>query len=217
MVNVPHRTGLNRRVSAGRDGSFDGLLGVWTFIAVFTAALGFGFAFDFALAFGLAFGFAFGFAFAFAFVFAFAFAVGIVGGVGNGWPKQGVSKVSLLGVAEPPMDDSSCSGTGGSSEEASLRIPKWDDTVLVDSAVGAAVLLCDAAMVVCVAVSVGAAKGRSCGPGAEGDSEPLGGDCCIKPVAAGKAPYWPSTPRASVSASLCIGPSPCIFAAGEHC
>ena len=74
-------------------------------------------------------------------------------------------------------------------------------TVLVDSAVGAAVLLCDAAMVVCVAVSVGAADGRSSGPGAEGDSEPLGGDCCIKPVAADKAPYWPSTPRASVSAS----------------
>ena len=98
-----------------------------------------------------------------------------------------------------------------------MRLPKWDDTVLGDSAVGAAVLLCDAAMVVCVAVSVGAANGRSSGPGAEGDSEPLGGDCCIKPVAAGKAPYWPSTPRASVSASLCIGPPPCIFAAGEHC
>ena len=99
-----------------------------------------------------------------------------------------------------------------------MRLPKWDDTVLGDSALGAAVLLCDAAMVVCVAVSVGAAKGRSCGPGAEGDSEPLGGDCCIKPVAAGKAPFGPSTPRASVSASsVCIGPPPCIFAAGEHC
>ena len=214
MVNVPHRTGLNRRLSAGRDGSFDGLLGVWRFIAVFTAAVTFGFAFGFALAFG----FAFGFAFAFAVAFAFAFGVRTVGGVGNGWPKQGVSKVSLIGVAEPPMDDSSCSGTGGSSEEASLRIPKWDDTVLVDSAVGAAVLLCDAAMVVCVAFSIGAANGRTAVPGAEGDSEPLLADCCFKLVAAGKAPGGPSTPRASVSASaVCIGPPPFIFTAGEHC
>ena len=153
----------------------------------------------------------FGFAFGFAFAFAFAFAVRNVGGVGNGWSKQGVSKVSLIGVAEPPMDDSSCSGTGGSSEEASLRIPKWDDTVLVDSAVGAAVLLCDAAMVVCVASSIGAANGRTAVPGAEGDSEP-------QIVAAGKAPGGPSTPRASVSASaVCIGPPPFIFNAAACC
>ena len=211
MVNVPHRTGLNRRLSAGRDGSFDGLLGLWTFIASFTAGFALGFAFGFALTFGFAFGFAFAFALAFALAFAFAFAVRAVGGVGNGWPKQGVSKVSLIGVAEPPMDDSSCSGTGGSSEEASLRIPKWDDTVLVDSAVGAAVLLCDAAMVVCVSSSIGAANGRTAVPGAEGDSEP-------QIVAAGKAPGGPSTPRASVSASaVCIGPPPFIFNAAACC
>ena len=85
------------------------------------------------------------------------------------------------------MDDSSCSGTGGSSEEASLRIPKWDDTVLVDSTVGAAVLLCDAAMVVCVSSSIGAANGRTAVPGAEGDVEPLLADGRSKSVTAGKA------------------------------
>ena len=55
MVNVPQRTGLNRRLPAGRDGNFDGLLGVWTFITVFTTALAFGFAFGFAFRFGIAF------------------------------------------------------------------------------------------------------------------------------------------------------------------
>ena len=92
-----------------------------------------------------------------------------------------------------------------------MRLPKWDDTVLGDSAVGAAVLLCDAAMVVCVAFSIGAANGRTAVPGAEGDSEP-------QIVAAGKAPGGPSTPRASVSASaVCIGPPPFIFTAAACC
>ena len=36
---------------AGRDGNFDGLLGLWTFITVFTTALAFGFAFGFAFCF----------------------------------------------------------------------------------------------------------------------------------------------------------------------
>ena len=63
MVNVPQRTGLDRRLPAGRDGNFDGLLGVWTFITVFTTALAFGFAFGFAFVFGVAFAFVFGFAF----------------------------------------------------------------------------------------------------------------------------------------------------------
>ena len=47
-----NRTGLNRRPPAGRDGNFDALLGVWTFISLFIAALAFGFAFGFG--FGLA-------------------------------------------------------------------------------------------------------------------------------------------------------------------
>ena len=148
MVHVPQRTGLNRRLAAGRDGSFAGLLGVWTFITVFTTAL------------------AFGFAFGFAFAFAFAFAVRTVGGVGNGWSKQGVSKESVIGVSEPPMDGTSSSGAGGSSGGASLRISKWDDIVLVDSAVGAAILVCGAAMVGRVDFSIGADNVRTAVPGA---------------------------------------------------
>ena len=60
MVHVPQRTGLNRRLAAGRDGSFAGLLGVWTFITVFTTALAFGFAFGFGFAFTTAVGVLFG-------------------------------------------------------------------------------------------------------------------------------------------------------------
>ena len=116
------------------------------------------------------------------------------------------------------MDGASSSGAGGPSGGASLRISKWDDIVLVDSAVGAAVLVCGAAMVVRVDFSIGADNVRTAVPGAEGDIEPLLADCCFKPVAAGKAPVGPNTPRASVSASAVrIGPPSFIFPAGENC
>ena len=51
---------MNRRLTAGRDGNVDGLLGVWTFITVFTTALAFGFAFGFGFAFTTAVGVLFG-------------------------------------------------------------------------------------------------------------------------------------------------------------
>ena len=59
--------------------------------------------------------------------------------------------------------------------------------MLVDSAVGAAMLVCGASMIVCVDSPVGADNVRSAAPGAERDVEPLIGEGRSKPVAAGKA------------------------------
>ena len=85
------------------------------------------------------------------------------------------------------MDGTSGSGAGGSSRGASLRISKGGDIVLVDSAVGAAMLASGAAMVVRVDSSVAADNVRTAVPGAEGDIEPLLDDGRPKSVAAGKA------------------------------
>ena len=164
MVNVPQRTGLNRRLSAGRDGNFDGLLGVWTFITVFTTALAFGFAFGFAL----------------------RTAVGVLL-FGNGGQKKDVSKGSAIIGSLGPMDGTSGSGAGGSSRGASLRVSKGDDIVLVDSAVGAAMLVSGAAIVVRLDSPIGADNVRTAVPGAEGDIEPLLADGRSESVAAGKA------------------------------
>ena len=98
------------------------------------------------------------------------------------------------------MDGTSGSGAGGSSRGASRRIFKGGDIVLVDSAVGAAMLVSGAAMVVRVDSSVGADNVRPAVPGVEGDIEPLLANGRPKSVAAGKAEAGPRTPGASVSA-----------------
>ena len=85
------------------------------------------------------------------------------------------------------MDGTSGSGAGGSSREASLRIFKGGDIVLVDSAVGAAMLASGAAMVVRVDSSVGADNVRTAVPGAEGDIEVLLAAGRPKSGASGKA------------------------------
>ena len=85
------------------------------------------------------------------------------------------------------MDGTSSSGAGGFSGGASLRIFKGDDIVLVDSAVGAAILVCGASMIVCVDSPVGAHNVRCAAPGAESDVEPLIAEGRNKPGAAGKA------------------------------
>ena len=85
------------------------------------------------------------------------------------------------------MDGTSGSGAGGSSRGASLRIFKGGDIVLVDSAVGAAMLASGAAMVVRGDSSVAADNVRTAVPGVEGDIEPLLAAGRPKSVAAGKA------------------------------
>ena len=85
------------------------------------------------------------------------------------------------------MDGTSGSGAGGSSRGASLRIFKGGDIVLVDSAVGAAMLVSGAAMVVRVDASVGADNVRTADPGVEGDIEVLLAAGRPKSVASGKA------------------------------
>ena len=183
MVNFPHRRGLNLPLPAGRAGNF---------ITVFTTALAFGFAFGFAFVFGFAAAFVFGVAFAFvfgvafAFVFGFAFTTAV--GVGSGSIPGGkkVKGNAIIGSVGP-ADGTSGSGAGGSSRGASLRIFKGGDIVLVDSAVGAAMLASGAAMVVRVDSSVAADNVRTAVPGVEGDIEPLLADGRPKSVAAGKA------------------------------
>ena len=119
------------------------------------------------------------------------------GGVGNGWSKQGVSKVSLIGVSEPPMDDTSSSGAGGSSRGASLRASKGGSIVLVDSTVGAAMLVSGAATAVRADSSIVADNVRSAAPGGEGDIGPLLADGRSESVAAGKPVAGTGTPAAS--------------------
>ena len=68
-----------------------------------------------------------------------------------------------------------------------MRISKGDDIVPVDSAVGAAILVCGTSMIVCVDSPVGAHNVRCAAPGAESDVEPLIAEGRFKPVAAGKA------------------------------
>ena len=90
------------------------------------------------------------------------------------------------------MDGTFGSGAGGSSRGASLRIFKGGDIVLVDSAVGAAMLVSGAAMVVRVDSSVGSDNVKSAVTDSEGDIEPLladGRSKCVsgKPGAAGKS------------------------------
>ena len=58
--------------------------------------------------------------------------------------------------------------------------------VLVDSAVGAAMLVSGASMIVCVDSPVGADNVRTAAPGAQRDVEPLIADGRSKPAAAGK-------------------------------
>ena len=159
---------MNRRLPAGRDGNFDGLLGIWTFITVFTTASAFGFAFG----------------------FAFAVALRTVHGVllfGNGGWKKGISKESVIIGSVGPMDGTSGSGAGGSSGGACLRVSKAGDIVSVDSAVGAPMLVSDASMIGRVDSPVGADNVRTAVPGVEGDIEPLLADDSPKSVAAGKA------------------------------
>jgi len=69
--------------------------------------------------------------------------------------------------------------------------------VLVDSAVGAAMLVSGAATVVRVDSSIGADNVRTAVPGAEGDIEPLLADGRSESVAAGKAVAVTGTPAAS--------------------
>ena len=109
------------------------------------------------------------------------------GGVGNGWSKQDVSKVSLIGVSEPLMDDTSSSGAGPSSRGASLPASKGGSIVLVDSTVGAAMLVSGAATAVRVDSSIVADNVGTAVPGGEGDIEPLLADGRSASVAAGKA------------------------------
>ena len=69
--------------------------------------------------------------------------------------------------------------------------------MLVDSAVGAAMLVSGAAIVVRVDSSIGADNVRTAVPGAEGDIEPLLADGRSESVAAGKAVAGTGTPAAS--------------------
>ena len=118
------------------------------------------------------------------------------------------------------MDGTSGSGAGGCSRGASPRVSKGGDIVLVDSAVGAAMLVSGAAMVVRVDSSVGADNVRPVVPGVEGDIEPLLADGRPKSVAAGKAEAGPRTPGASVSAitgAARLTEPDNMFTAGKEC
>ena len=66
-------------------------------------------------------------------------------------------------------------------------VSKAGDIVLVDSAVGAPMLVSDASMIGRVDSRVGADNVRTAVPGAEGDVEPLLADGRSKSVTAGKA------------------------------
>ena len=83
-------------------------------------------------------------------------------------------------------------GTSGGGDDGAVLPIGAGEIVLVDSAVGAAMLVSGAAMVVRVDSSVGADNVRSAVTGAEGDIEPLLADgrsksVSGKPGAAGKA------------------------------
>ena len=116
---------------------------------------------------------AFGFAFGFAFGEALRSAAGAVG--------------RMHDTSGDPLDDTSVSGAGGSAGGACLRVSKAGDIVLVDSAVGAPMLVSDASMIGRVDFRVGADNVRTAVPGADGDVGPLLADGRSKSVTAGKA------------------------------
>ena len=164
--------------------------------------------------------------FAFGFGFAFTTAVGVLFGNGgaSGGEKKGASpKDNAIIGSVGPMDGTSGSGAGGSSRGASLRISRGGDIVLVDSAVGAAMLASGAALAVLVESSAGADNGCSGAPGPKGELGPLRADGRCKSVnndsgAAANASAGPGTSGASVISNASAGrvtASRCMLKAGK--
>ena len=183
------------------------MLGGLAFITVFTTAL--------ALAFALALVFGNGGA-------AMAvFAAGhgrTIGGPAAGSRKQrGPDKYAVIG-SMVPVNETSDDGADGAVQPIGAG-----EIVLVDSAVGSAMLVSGAALAVLVESSAGADNGCSGAPGPKGEIGPLRADGRCKSVnnvagAAAKASAGPGTSGASVICNASAGrvtTSGCMLKAGK--
>ena len=129
-----------------------------------------------------------------------------IGGPAAGSRKRGPDKYAVMG----PM-----TGTSGGADDGAVQPIDAGEIVLVDSAVGAAMLVSGAALAVLVESSAGADNGCSGAPGPEGDIGPLRADGRCKSVnnvagAAAKASAGPGTSGASV-----ICNARCMLKAGK--
>ena len=188
------------------------MLGGLAFITVFTTALALAFAFPTAVG-TLIFGNG-GAAMA-------VFAAGhgrTIGGPAAGSRKQrGPDKYAVIGSMGP------MNGTSGGGADGAVQPIGAGEIVLVDSAVGAAMLVSGAALAVLVESSAGAHNVCSSVPADEGDIGPLRVDGRCKSVntmagAAAKASAGPGTSGASVICNASAGrvtTSGCMLKAGK--
>ena len=141
-----------------------------------------------------------------------------IGGPAAGSRKQrGPDKWAVIGSMVP------VNGTSGGGADGAVQPIGAGEIVLVDSAVGSAMLVSGAALAVLVESSAGADNGCSGAPGPKGELGPLRADGRCKSVnndsgAAANASAGPGTSGASVISNAsagCVTASRCMLKAGK--